>query len=91
MPCLRSALQPRLCQLRIDRSHQPVVEIEQLDSIRKNFADIKQSGEFTLASALPVERDEPALRNLHRLVFAFNRKDHGRLRQLINYLNDLPA
>src|SRR5205809_1234562 len=63
----------------------------QLDSIRKNFADIKQSGEFTLASALPVERDEPALRNLHRLVFAFNRKDHGRLRQLINYLNDLPA
>src|SRR6476620_3039140 len=51
---------------------------EQLEYIRKNFADIKQSGDFTLAPALPVERDEPALKDLHRLVFAFNRKDHGR-------------
>ena len=38
---------------------------------------------------LSVERDEPALANLHRMVFAFNRRDHGRLRMLINYLNDL--
>jgi len=63
----------------------------QLDYIRKNFADIILKGSFSLMTALPVEKDEPALKDLHRLVFAFNRKDHGRLRQLINYLNDLPA
>jgi hypothetical protein len=44
-------------------------------------------GTFRLTEALPVERDEPALANLHRLVFDFNRKDHGRLRMLIDYLN----
>ena len=33
---------------------------------------------------------EPALANLHRLVFAFNRREHGRLRMLIDFLNDLP-
>jgi len=37
-----------------------------------------------------VERDETALLNLHRLVFTFNRRDHGRLRMLIDHLNDLP-
>ena len=29
------------------------------------------------------------LNELHRLVFTFNRRDHGRLRQLIDFLNDL--
>ena len=43
-----------------------------------------------MSGPLPVERDEPALADLHRLVFAFNRRDHGRLRMLINHLNDLP-
>ena len=33
---------------------------------------------------------ETALLNLHRLVFKFNRRDHGRLRMLIDYLNGLP-
>jgi len=60
---------------------------QQLQEIREKFADIKMYGDFTLAPALAIEHDEPALANLHRLVFAFNRKDHGRLRQLINYLN----
>ena len=27
---------------------------------------------------------------LHRLVFNFNKRDHGRLRILIDYLNELP-
>jgi hypothetical protein len=39
---------------------------------------------------LPVEQDETALAHLPRLVFSFNRRDHGRLRMLINFLNDLP-
>ncbi len=64
---------------------------EQLAWIEENFADIKARGRFRLSEALPVERDEPALTDLHRLCFIFNRKDHGRLRQLIDYLNDKPA
>ena len=62
---------------------------EQLAEINQNFADIKKSGKFTLSEALPVERDEPALKDLHRLIFHFNRKDHGRLRMLIDYLNGI--
>src|SRR4051812_19981193 len=50
----------------------------QLAYINDNFADIKKSGKFVISAPLSVERDEPALKDLHRLVFAFNRKDHGR-------------
>jgi hypothetical protein len=38
---------------------------------------------------LPIEKDEPSLSHMPRLVFPFNRRDHGGLRMLINYLNDL--
>jgi uncharacterized protein (TIGR00730 family) len=62
----------------------------QLAEISEKFADIKTRRDFRLSDALPVERDETALLHLHRLVFAFNRRDHGRLRMLIDYLNDLP-
>ena len=62
----------------------------QLAEISEKFADIKTRRDFRLSEALPVERDETALLNLHRLVFAFNRRDHGRLRMLIDHLNDLP-
>src|SRR3954453_12625863 len=60
---------------------------QQLDHIRTEFKDIVPRGTFRVSEPLGVERDEPALATLPRLVFAFNRKDHGRLRQLINYLN----
>lgn len=60
---------------------------QQLSQIQSEFAGINQSGTFRSTAALPVERDEPALKNLPRLVFAFNRRNHGRLRQLIDYLN----
>jgi hypothetical protein len=62
----------------------------QLDEIREKFADICSRGSFRVSDALPVEMDEQALAKLPRLVFSFNRRDHGRLRLLINYLNDLP-
>ncbi len=63
----------------------------QLETIREKFSDIKVKGDFRLSEPLSVERDEPALAHLHRLVFQFNRRDHGRLRMLIDFLNDLPA
>jgi uncharacterized protein (TIGR00730 family) len=59
--------------------------------IRAKFSDIlKPGGEFRLSGPLPVEKDEPALSDLRRLVFPFNRRDHGRLRMLIDELNNLP-
>lgn len=59
----------------------------QLDHIRKEFSDIKPRGDFAVSGPLPVERDEPSLAHLHRLIFTFNRREHGRLRMLIDYLN----
>jgi uncharacterized protein (TIGR00730 family) len=62
----------------------------QIAQIAERFSDIVVRGGFRVSGALPVERDEPALSGLHRLVFAFNRRDHDRLRMLIDHLNDLP-
>jgi hypothetical protein len=62
----------------------------QLAEINQKFSDIKVKGEFRLSDPLPVEKDEPTLAHLPRLVFAFNRRDHGRLRMLIDHLNNLP-
>jgi hypothetical protein len=61
----------------------------QLAKINGEFADISR-GKFRVTAALPVERDEPTLNALPRLVFDFNRRDHGRLRMLIDYLNGIP-
>jgi hypothetical protein len=61
-----------------------------LATIQSKFKDILISGDFHTGPALPVERDEPTLAQLPRLIFKFNRRDHGRLRMLIDHLNDLP-
>jgi uncharacterized protein (TIGR00730 family) len=60
---------------------------ELLDSINANFADILVEGCFTVGPALPEEHDDPELAALPRLVFQFNRRDYGRLRQLIDGIN----
>jgi uncharacterized protein (TIGR00730 family) len=62
----------------------------QLEEIQREFRELAAGG-FKVTGALPVERDEPALAGLARLVFEFNRRDHGRLRMLIDHLNNLPA
>jgi uncharacterized protein (TIGR00730 family) len=63
-----------------------------LDEINGRFRDINKGNEpFRVTDALPAERDEPALAHMPRLAFPFNKRDHGRLRMLIDYLNDLPA
>ena len=61
---------------------------KQLEEMERKFSDIKVKGEFRLSGPLAVEKDEPALAKLHRLVFAFNKRDHGRFRMLIDWLND---
>ncbi len=68
------------------RLQQPLNE-EKLDGVNTRFADILSKGRFVLCEALSEERDEPDLADLPRLAFHFNRRNLGRLRQLIDYLN----
>ena len=60
---------------------------EQLDAISAQFSGILTTGTFRQSSALRAERDEPELDDKPRLIFQFNRRDLGRLRQLIDVLN----
>jgi len=59
---------------------------EQLEEINRQFGDILSEGRFQASGPL-AEEDEPELANLSRLVFRFNRRSLGRLRQLIDFLN----
>lgn len=65
------------------------VSTEQLEQIRERFSDLLSDGTFELSGPLQEELDEPAIRELPRLVFNFNRRSAGRLRHLIHHLNDL--
>jgi uncharacterized protein (TIGR00730 family) len=58
--------------------------VEHLD---RHFADIREHGHLQQRDALPLECEETRLANLPRLVLAFNRRDLGRLRQLIDCIN----
>lgn len=60
---------------------------EFLAAINEEFSDILTDGQFTVEAALPDEKDEPQLSPLPRLVFRFNRRSLGRLRQLLDALN----
>jgi uncharacterized protein (TIGR00730 family) len=58
-----------------------------VDEINCRFPDILVEGRFRQGSLLPEERDEPELASLPRLISSFNRRDLGRLRQLIDLIN----
>ena len=60
---------------------------EMLDHINANFGDILESGSFNQSGPLEEESNEPELDELSRLVFHFNRRNLGRLRQLIDLIN----
>ncbi|HEY0008238.1 MAG TPA: TIGR00730 family Rossman fold protein [Tepidisphaeraceae bacterium] len=60
----------------------------QMDEIRRKFGHMAVKGSMELREALPQEKDEPSLAHMPRLTFAFNKRDQGGLRTLINYLND---
>ncbi len=70
------------------RLKQPI-SAEQLELIRERFSDLLSDGSFDQSGPLQEELDEPAIRELPRIVFNFNRRSAGRLRQLIRHLNDL--
>ncbi len=68
---------------------QTPISAEQLAHLEEQFGDLLAGGRYELRGPLEEELDEPSLRNLPRLVFHFNRRSAGRLRQLITHLNDL--
>ncbi len=59
-----------------------------LERLEDEFSGILSKGRFEVCGPLSEERDEPDLADLPRLVFYFNRRDLGRLRQLIDWLNE---
>jgi len=57
--------------------------------LESEFGDILAEGGFSVGPALPEEAEEASLADLPRLTFVFNRRSFGRLRQLIDALNQL--
>jgi uncharacterized protein (TIGR00730 family) len=68
------------------RLHKPLSE-EALQQVRHQFGDILAGGTFEQTGALPVEANESHLAHMPRLRFRFDRKSLGRLRQLIDFVN----
>ena len=64
-------------------------EDEELDQLNVEFKDIVSRGAIEVGEALPEEADE--VPHLARVLLHFNRRDHGRLRRLIDRLNALVA
>ena len=68
---------------------QSPISAEQIEQLENQFGDLLAHGRYELRGPFEEELDEPSLRNLPRLVFHFNRRSAGRLRQLITHLNNL--
>lgn len=68
------------------RLHHQLLESE-LQELNQEFSDILKRGVFAQSDALAEEWDEPEIGHLPRLVFCFNWKQLGRLRQCIDWLN----
>ena len=59
-----------------------------LARLNREFSDICSAEGFTLVAAHPDEHDEPEIRDFPRLAFHFAGGDYGRLRQLIDFVNE---
>ncbi len=58
-----------------------------LEQIRGEFADIVVAGTFEQTNALPAEANDVLVAHLPRLRFRFDRRNLGRLRQLVDRIN----
>ena len=58
-----------------------------LAALNEDFADIITGEPFHVIPPTPEETDDAEHLDLQRLAFGFNRRDYGRLRQLIDVLN----
>ena len=57
--------------------------------LSREFRDLVSSGELVQGRTLPEEADDPELAHLPRLIFRFNRREYGRLYELIHRINEL--
>ncbi len=60
-----------------------------LARLNRSFKDIVQKGKIESSSALSAENTEPNLISLPRIIFSFNRKSYGRLKQMIDMINTM--
>ncbi|ARU89341.1 LOG family protein [Pseudomonas sp. M30-35] len=58
-----------------------------LTTIISQFSDISKTGDFELLERADDSQDADELAGLPRLVFDFNGRNHGRLRELIDFIN----
>lgn len=58
-----------------------------VEALNRDFRDILSGSEVQPTSPLPDEQDDPDTLSLHRLLVPFNRRDFGRLRQMIDRIN----
>ena len=70
--------------MRLNRELSP----DLLAQIAAQFADLVKSGTFEQVPAHPAEHGEEHIQHLPRLRFTFNRRLFGRLRQLIDFINE---
>ena len=57
--------------------------------LNEDFSDIMNGEKIQPIEATPEEREDNQFVDLPRIAFSFNRRDYGRLRQLIDVLNSL--
>jgi uncharacterized protein (TIGR00730 family) len=63
---------------------------QHMETIQTKFSSILVDGEFVQCDALPEESGEPDLADLPRLTFHFDRRSLGKLRALIDEINQAP-
>lgn len=61
---------------------------ELIEQLNAEFSDIVVQGRIERVPAHELEAEEEHLVDLHRIAFEFNRRDIGRLRQMIDMIND---
>ena len=70
--------------IRLQRAPSPAA----IDGLNEDFADLINGTKISLIDATPEERENQDAVDLARIAFGFNRRDYGRLRQLIEVLNN---
>jgi hypothetical protein len=65
--------------------HKPTEPI--IEGLNQDFSDIVMNGRIQAIEATPEEREDNQFVDLPRIGFEFNKRDYGRLRQLIEVLN----
>ncbi|MGH7846802.1 MAG: LOG family protein [Candidatus Binatia bacterium] len=58
-----------------------------LEHLNEEFKDVLYGGAVTETAALPEEFNEPEALNFHRILVPFDRRNYGRLRQMIDSIN----